>query len=655
MRSRARHVSVALAALFGLPSLLVSQTATVTISPQDPVITVPTTCQTFSAVSLNSKGLPRRASFLWTVSSPAEFSADSTSGQVCLRGAAPAAGGSKTMVNAQVIGSTRNGTTSFTVMPAPAPVAVMAQPNAIISPQPGAIVQRALPQGAAPTGLYAGSGSPVSATISWSPATGATGYTVSRSTSPSGPFGPVTPSPITVTSHTDPNLTPSTTYYWVVTANYSNALAGSSPPVSASTLAPTNPADFAARPGGIGEIILSWSPRNDAASYWLQGDGLPAQQVNGTSFKAINLGPGPRNFSLIAYYTSGGQTFGDEANPSKTRGAALPKNGGPWLASPNGSGSKTEAVNYYSAIGALPNKDTFTKWKLVNGFPAQGPAPDEVRARYFNAQDLNLGRDTHCRPNNGRLACYQSNSGPVPGTADFPSAERALGDMVNGIPPFASVAMDQEANGNINFYAYNNSTDSIVTEAGLDTEGPKAMPNACTACHGGRYDPTSHTLSGASFLPFDVFGFKFASTTGFTLPDQQEAFRKLNLQVKNSAPNSTNSHNPIVTYIDGTYGNNVATPGATPSDNWVPAGWAAKPNVYDAFKRTCRTCHLAAREAVDFTSYSQLSTVRMSQLMCAFKVMPHAEVSYRKFWTQTTVYLPGYWSDPSVLGVTGCL
>ena len=109
-----------------------------------------------------------------------------------------------------------------------------------------------------------------------------------------------------------------------------------------------------------------------------------------------------------------------------------------------------------------------------------------------------------------------------------------------------------------------------------------------------------------------------------------------------------------MTYIDGTYGNNVATPGATPSDNWVPAGWAAKPNVYDAFKRTCRTCHLAVREAVDFTSYNQLNIVRMSQLMCASKLMPHAEVSYRKFWTQTTVYLPAYWSDPSVLGVTGC-
>jgi hypothetical protein len=29
-----------------------------------------------------------------------------------------------------------------------------------------------------------------------------------------------------------------------------------------------------------------------------------------------------------------------------------------------------------------------------------------------------------------------------------------------------------------------------------------------------------------------------------------------------------------------------------------------------------------------------------------------AEVPYQKFWTQTTVYLPGYWSDPSTFGIT---
>jgi hypothetical protein len=164
-------------------------------------------------------------------------------------------------------------------------------------------------------------------------------------------------------------------------------------------------------------------------------------------------------------------------------------------------------------------------------------------------------------------------------------------------------------------------------------------------------------VSGASFLPFDVFGFKFASAPGFSLNDQQEAFRKLNVMVKNTSPNATNPNNPIVTFIDGMYSGAVGTPGTHANDNWVPAGWAAKPNVYDVVKRTCRTCHLAVSQTYDFTSYKQMLTddkVPIQVSVCNGKSMPHAEVPYRKFWTQTTVYLPGYWSDPSVLGLTGC-
>jgi cytochrome c5 len=568
------------------------------------------------------------------------------------------------------------------VMPAPPPVAVTAQaapggtftrqsPTLTVEAQPTATVEtqtatisRQLPSdiaqryqvpGVPPTGLYAGSGSPVSATISWTAAAGATGYTLARSTSVGGQFNLVTPTPIAATSFTDTGLSPVTPYYWVVTANYSNAGPGSSAPVSATTTAPKNPTDFTAKAGKVGEIVLKWTPRTDAAYYLLQGDGTIPYQVTDTTYTLTNLGAGPRNFTLIAYYlgNGGNQYYADAVNPSKVRGAALPQNGALWL-SRHGSGSTAEAGNYYATIGATAAKDNLGKWKQANGFPATGPANDEVRAQYFNAQDLNLGRDTHCRVVGTRLACYQNNSGPEPGAPDFPNADKALNEMVTGKAPFATVAMDQEANGNINFYAYNGSG-ALVQEAALDLEGKKAMPNLCTACHGGYYNANTHTVSGASFLPFDVFGFKFASASGFTLNDQQEAFRKLNAMVKSTSPNATNPNNPIVTFIDGMYSGGVGTPGTHANDSWVPAGWAAKPNVYDVFKRTCRTCHLAS-QGYDFTSYQGFidAKVPIQIAVCNGKTMPHAEVPYRKFWTQTTVYLPGYWSDPSVLGITGC-
>jgi hypothetical protein len=686
VRTRAPRAYVTtLVALLVFPWNLLAQTASLVIAPRDPTITVPTVCQVFTATFTNAKGIVRAIPLAWSVSDTIDFTADTT-GRVCLRSPTVAAA-TKTGVTAQVVGRSLTDATSLTAIPPPSPQAVMAQPlhggvlserqrpsltveqpplataqidPAIIARQPptGVIQRYYQTQGAAPTGLYAGSGSPVSATISWTATPGATGYTVGRSTSVAGHFDLVTPTPVGETSFTDTGLVPVTTYYWVVTANYSNALPGSSAPVSTTTTAPKNPTDFTARAGKVGEIVFNWSPRAGAAYYLLQGDGIPPDQPPNPPITMGNLGPGARNFTLIAYYlgSGGNQYYADAANPATARGAALPQNAVAWLAKPRGAGDPAEAANYYATIGATPSKDSLPKWKQANGFPAVGPASDEVRAQYFNAQDLNLGRDTHCRVNGTHLACYQNNSGPPPGTPGFPDADKALGDMVNGVPPFATVAMDQDANGTVNFYAYKEDG-ARVPAVVLDNEGPKAVPNACTACHGGRYDVTSHTVSGASFLPFDVFGFKYASASGFSLNDQQEAFRKLNSLVKNTSPNSSNPNNPIVTFIDGMYSGAVATPGTHANDSWVPAGWSAKPNVYDVFKRTCRTCHLAVGQSYDFTSYQQLITykVLISNDICGQShTMPHAEVPYRKFWTQTTVYLPGYWSDPSVFGITGC-
>jgi hypothetical protein len=424
----------------------------------------------------------------------------------------------------------------------------------------------------------------------------------------------------------------------------------------ATTPAPINPTDFTAKSGKVGEIILNWTPRPAAEYYMVEGDGITVARADAPPFILSNLSAGARNFTLIAYWlgSDGTRYYADAINRSNARGAAMPQNVR-WL-SRTGVGTAAEGATYYTTIGATPAKDDLTKWKQANGFPATGPAGDEVRAQYFNAQDLNLGRDTHCHMKDGHLACYQNNSGPEPGSAGFPDADKALSEMVNGLPPFATVAMDQDASGTVNFYAYN-ASGTLVPAVILDTEGAKAMPNACTACHGGRYDASTHRVNGASFLPFDVFGFKFAGAPGFSLNDQQEAFRKLNALVKGTNPNATNTHNPIVTFIDGMYGNAVATPGTHANDSWVPAGWATKPNVYDVFKRTCRTCHLAVPETFDFTSYQQLVAYKTSSVsidLCSSHSMPNAEVPYRKFWTQTTVFLPGYWSDPSVLGITGC-
>jgi hypothetical protein len=194
----------------------------------------------------------------------------------------------------------------------------------------------------------------------------------------------------------------------------------------------------------------------------------------------------------------------------------------------------------------------------------------------------------------------------------------------------------------------------LQRRAVLDSEGPKSVPHVCLSCHGGTYEPATQTVGGASFLPFDVFTFKFAQTNGHRLADQQEAFRKLNAMVKRSRPNGSNAHNPIAALIDGMYGGGVNVAGRTASDSWVPSQWAAKPNVYDAVvKRYCRTCHLALREELDFTSSAQFLAVasRIQNAVCDLRTMPHAEVPFRKLWLSEVPHLPCYLEDPSVLGV----
>ncbi len=76
--------------------------------------------------------------------------------------------------------------------------------------------------------------------------------------------------------------------------------------------------------------------------------------------------------------------------------------------------------------------------------------------------------------------------------------------------------------------------------------------------------------------------------------------------------------------------------------------------MYDAVvKRYCRTCHLALREELDFTSAAQFQAVasRVQSAVCYLRSMPHAEVPYRKLWLSELPHLPGYLEDPSVLGV----
>ncbi len=330
-----------------------------------------------------------------------------------------------------------------------------------------------------------------------------------------------------------------------------------------------------------------------------------------------------------------------------------------------GIGSALEAQAYYDAIDPTHSKDTLAKWLTQNGFNSTLPA-DTAHAIYFNNGDLQIGRDMYCRTSLPtlpalRVACYVTNYGPAPGTPTYPDETTALNDAVAAQSPgatkqpFATVAMEYDGSPilglnnprQVDFYVFD-AGGTRITAAALDSEGAKAIPQMCMACHGGTYNTQTHHVTGASFLPFDVFSFHYSQTPGFRRSDQEEQFRKLNEMVR-----QLDTTSDIVTMIDTLYPQGVSNPGSIASDAPVPAGWSSQANLYkNFFTPYCRSCHVAST-SFPFRTYqdfkAQASLIRGD--VCRAHVMPQAQVPFNRIWTPALGFLlsPFVLDDPTVM------
>ena len=89
--------------------------------------------------------------------------------------------------------------------------------------------------------------------LGWSAVAGATGYTVSRSTSDGGPYVAIATVP-TGTNYTDSAITNGVTYYYVVTAENWNGESADSSQIAAAAPAPLLAAGFS-----DGNFTLTWT------------------------------------------------------------------------------------------------------------------------------------------------------------------------------------------------------------------------------------------------------------------------------------------------------------------------------------------------------------------------------------------------------------
>lgn len=401
---------------------------------------------------------------------------------------------------------------------------------------------------------------------------------------------------------------------------------------------------------------------------------------------------------------------------------------------------RAEAAQYYATIDPGRTKSTLDDWKRLNGFTGAGGG-GEVRAIYYQAGDLDIGRDMNCRqqlspteaqhsacldalaacttcrtacrdeldqcladarsgpqrgacatakracdracptclrcppPSVASAACYVTNFGPIPGdppNAAFPNGHpdpvRALADAVanaQGVPKpaFATVAMEYVAPGtapnSVKFYAYGQAGQQIL-DAKLDSEGPKFLPTMCMACHGGTYNTANNSVTGASFLPFDLQSFEFSQVADFTQDRQEEAFRRLNQLVKSMRSNHVNSADPIGRLIDLWYPNGVGNANSRFTNDRYPPEWGAQQPAYlGLVAKYCRGCHIAnTSTSLDFhdhddfiaNSLSILTDVCRDDIPGTGHSMPHAEVPFKKMWAadaarlldQPGVLAPGF-------------
>ncbi|MCM3901634.1 MAG: hypothetical protein ND866_07995 [Pyrinomonadaceae bacterium] len=183
---------------------------------------------------------------------------------------------------------------------------------------------------------------------------------------------------------------------------------------------------------------------------------------------------------------------------------------------------------------------------------------------------------------------------------------------------------------NVRFYVYgvkNNLTgkSSLELNAALDGEGLKAVPQMCLTCHGGFFIPATNKVLNASFLPFDVFSFRYSSNSPFRRGDQEESFTKLNDLVVKTRPNAANPNNPVQKLIGEWY------KAGRVAQNSVPAEWKDHSDLYlEVVRPVCRTCHVAQSSFVDFSTYQNFFDRRaeIADKVCTKGRMPQAQIPY---------------------------
>lgn len=314
-----------------------------------------------------------------------------------------------------------------------------------------------------------------------------------------------------------------------------------------------------------------------------------------------------------------------------------------------GIGSAAETREYYETIDAPETVAEFRQRYDLDD-------PNVPAATFYNAGDLAAGREIRCATYAAAagtgVACFSSNYGRFGGDPDE-ALELALAGTESGVSEgaFATVSMVYEppitAPNSVQFIVYG-PDGTLLDEAPLDQFGDNpSVPHNCLNCHGSdsSYDPATHSVTKARFLPFDPAQFEFADEPGFRLADQQDELRRLNQLILAAGPTLG-----VREYVEGMYGGRIAQAGVVADLEFVPEGWRESPRDRAVYRNViepyCRACHATReagpgqREVLDFTTAQSLraASSKIGQVVCGLPGqpgahgMPNAEAVLRRFW-----------------------
>ncbi len=230
-----------------------------------------------------------------------------------------------------------------------------------------------------PTGLTATAISSSRIGLSWTASPNAPGYSVKRATTSGGPYTTIATG-VTGTNFLNTGLTPSTTYYYVVSAGSLAGESADSAPAVATTSDPSlppAPTDLVAASGDA-RVALNWNASDEGASYNVKrasASGGPYTTI-ASSATTSYADTTAANGETYYYAVSAVNIVGESPDSSEARGTPVPGQHDYWAF--DETGGAVAADSWGGRTGALGSGATFVTGAINNAVRLNGTAEGYV-------------------------------------------------------------------------------------------------------------------------------------------------------------------------------------------------------------------------------------------------------------------------------------